>query len=108
MAGSDIKYNTRLVIADFIVLEVRKLLEGEMSEFDDPGWVQAAELFAEIVVPCDNYYSEDLMALGFDIVKEAEDHDCRTTYIAVETEVIDYTETINSIKQWLIRGKDRI
>lgn len=108
MAGSDCKYNTKLEITDFIGLKVRELLEGDISEFDDPAWVQAAELFAEIIVPCNNYYTENLMALGFDIVKQAESNKYRVSYSAVETESIDYKEIIGSIREWIIRGKDRI
>lgn len=108
MAGSDCKYNTKLEITDFIGLKVRELLEIDTSEFDDPNWVQAAELFAEIIVPCNNYYTENLMALGFDIVKQAENSKYRASYSAVETEFIDYTEIVGSIKEWIRRGKGRI
>ena len=46
----------------------------DMNEYQDPTWVQAAELFDEVVVPCESYHSEGFYTLGIDIVKEAEKH----------------------------------
>ena len=111
MAGSDCKFDTKMTIADFIEQKTRDLLVSNMGDFDDPAWVQAAELFVEIVVPSDFFYSDNLMTLGFDIVKVAEKHNCRVAFrtnSSLEGKIIDYSETIDSIKKWIIRNKDLI
>lgn len=56
MASDDHKANTKGQISNFIERKVRDLLEYDMNEYQDPAWVQAAELFNEIVVPCEFYY----------------------------------------------------
>ncbi len=88
-------------------------------------WVQAAELFNEIVVPCENYCSGGLYALGIDIVKEAEKLGCRAVYQRIpgmynvklisgddyseeEVDKFEYSKTINSIKAWFAQNEDRI
>ena len=53
MAGDDHKADTKGDITNYIEGKVRNLLEYDMNEYQDPAWVQAAELFNEIVVPCD-------------------------------------------------------
>lgn len=109
MAGSDCKFDAKMEISDFIERKVRGLLESDMSDFDDPAWVQATELFTEVVVPCKNLYSEGLIALGFDIVREAEKHGCRVAFQTNSgTEVSDYMETVDLIKTWVIRNKGLI
>jgi len=80
MAGNDHKMDTQGNIANFIERKVRDLLEYDMNEYQNPAWVQAAELFSEIVVPCVGYYSEGLYTLGIDIVKEAEKQGYRVRY----------------------------
>jgi len=123
MAGHDHKVDTRGYIANFVEQKVRDLLEYDMNEYQDPAWVQAAELFNEVVVPCESYYSEGLYTLGIDIVKEAEKHGCRAMYQKIpgmynakqvsegeykdgEIDVLDYSRTVNSIKTWLEHNKD--
>lgn len=110
MAGSDCKVDAIHTIANYIEREVRNLLEGDMNDFDDPAWAQAAELFDEVVVPCKHYCSEGLFILGADIVKEAEGHGCRVAYQTVpgtynEGLVSDYSRTVNSIKAWITRNE---
>ena len=71
MAGSDHKFDVRGDIANQIALKIRELLETPLNEYQDPAWVQAVELFVEIVAPCEAYSSETLYDLGVDITKEA-------------------------------------
>ena len=52
MAGDDQKVDTQGDIGNYIEQKVRDLLEYDMNEYQDPVWIQAAELFNEIVVPC--------------------------------------------------------
>ena len=125
MAGHDHKVDTRGNIANYIERKIRDLLEYEMNEYQDPAWVQAAELFNEIVVPCESYCSGGLYALGIDVVKEAENHDCRAVYQRIsgtynvklvsgddyledEVDKFDYSKTVNSIKAWLAQNEDQI
>ncbi len=124
MAGHDLKVDTRGNIANYIERKVRDLLEYDMNEYQNPAWVQAAELFSEIVVPCDSYYSEGLYTLGIDIVKEAENHGSRVVYRKIsgmyntkvvsgedysdqEFDTFDYSRTISSIKAWIARNKEQ-
>ena len=123
MAGNDHKVDTRGYIANYIEQKVRDLLEYDMNEYQNPAWVQAAELFSEIVVPCGSYYSEGLHILGGDIVKEAENHGCRVAYQRIpgtynaklisgespsvaKIDKFDYSKTINSIKAWIAKNKE--
>lgn len=109
MAGNDCKFDAKMDIADFIERKVRDLLESDMGDFDDPAWVQATELFNEVVVPCKNYYSEGLMALGFDIVKKAKNHDCKVVFQTKSGHNIsDYLEKVNSIKTWIMKNRENI
>lgn len=105
-------------IANLIALKIRELLETPLNEYQDPAWVQAAELFVEIVVPCEAYSSETLYDLGVDIAKEAEKRGNRAMYQAIpgmynrravsdsinagsDTEVVDYSKAIESVKLWV-------
>ena len=118
MAGNDHKMDTQGNIANFIERKVRDLLEYDMNEYQNPAWVQAAELFNEVVVPCDIYCSEGLYTLGIDIVKEAEKHGCRVVYQRIpgmynvkliseddnsdkKIDEFDYSKSVNSIKTWI-------
>ena len=118
MAGHDHKVDTRGNIANYIERKVRELLEYDMNEYQDPAWVQAAELFNETVVHCESYHSKGLYLLGIDIVKEAENHGCHALYQKIsgtyneklvseddyssdKVEKLDYSETVNSIKAWI-------
>lgn len=118
MAGNDHKCDTRGIIANQVAIKIRELLETPMNEYQDPAWVQAAELFAEIVAPCEAYSSESLYDLGVDIANSAEERGNRATYQAIPgmynrraipdfvsasdgSEVIDYSKTIRLVKAWL-------
>ena len=122
MAGHDHKVDTRGYIANYIEEKVRSLLEYDMNEYQDPAWVQAAELFNEVVVPCESYYSEGLYILGMDIVKEAETHGCRTVYQKIpgtsnvkvvaegdysddNFDKFDYSKTVHSIRNWIAQNE---
>ena len=124
MAGDDHKADTKGDITNYIEGKVRNLLEYDMNEYQDPAWVQAAELFNEIVVPCENYSSKGLFTLGKDIVKEAENHGCRAVYQRMpgmynaklvsgddfsdhEFDTFDYSRTISSINAWIVRNEER-
>ena len=121
MAGDDHKMDTKGGIENFIEQKVRELLEYDMNEYQNPAWVQAAELFNEIVVPCSSYYSEGLYTLGIDIVKEAENHSCHVAYRRIsgmynvkqisenddsveKIDDFDYSKTVNSIKEWIAQS----
>ncbi len=124
MAGNDHKVDTKEYIANYIEQKVRDLLEYDMNEYQTPAWVQAAELFNEIVVPCESYYSEGFYTLGIDIVKKAENHGFQVAYQRIpgtynakliskeddsdaKIDNFDYSKTINSIKAWLTKNKER-
>ena len=94
-----------------------------MNEYQDPAWVQAAEFFDEVMVPCESYHSEGLYTLGIDLVKEAENHGCKEVYQKIpgmynvkqvsgdgyskeEVEELDHSSTINSIKEWITQKKE--
>ena len=123
MAGDDHKMDTKGGIENFIEQKVRELLEYDMNEYQNPAWVQTAELFNEIVVPCANYYSEGLYTLGIDIVKEAENHGCRVAYQRIpgmynvkkfsenddsneKIDSFDYSKTVDSIKEWIAQSAE--
>ena len=89
-----------------------------MNEYQDPAWVQATELFVEIVAPCEAYSSKSLYELGVDIAKEAEKRGSRASCQAIpgmynerlvpdsmsageDVRAVDYSKTIESIKSWL-------
>ena len=118
MAGNDHKCDARGNIANHIAIKIRELLETPLNEYQDPAWVQAAELFAEIVVPCEAYFSEALYDLGVDIASSAEERGNQATYQGIpgmynrraipdfvsatdRSEVIDYSKTIGLVKAWL-------
>jgi len=122
MAGDDHKMDARGRIANYIERNIRDLLEYDMNEYQAPAWVQAAELFSEIVVSCENYYSEGLYTLGIDIAKEAERHGCKAVYQRIagmynvkivsrddnsrhEVDSFDYSKTVDSIKLWIAQNK---
>jgi len=118
MAGNDHKHNTKWDIANYIQQKIRGLLEDDMNEYQDPAWVQAAELFKGVVVPIEIFYSGGLYNLGRDIVEEAERNGCQVLYQKIpgmynvkqvsrdgfskeEFDKFDCSKTINSIKTWL-------
>ena len=123
MAGDDHKADTKGDITNYIERKVRELLEYDMNEYQDPAWVQAAELFNEIVVPCEKHYSKRLYILGNDIVKEAENQGCRVVYQRIpgmynaklvsgddysdnEVDTFDYSRTVSSIKAWIAHNEE--
>ncbi len=123
MAGHDHKMDTKGGIENFIQQKVRDLLEYDMNEYQNPAWAQAAELFEELVVICDSYYSEALYTLGIDIVKEAEKHGCRVAYQRIpgmynvklasgddisdkKIDEFDYSKAVNSIKTWISKNAE--
>ncbi|MFX1297545.1 MAG: hypothetical protein ACFFD2_22170 [Promethearchaeota archaeon] len=118
MAGDDMKCDARGLIENFIKKKIRTLLEDPMNEFQDPNWVQAAELFAEIIVPCGTVYfvHEGLLTLAKDIVQQAKTHNCKVSYFYgrgynavagnprggfTRKEEVDYSATIREIEQWI-------
>jgi len=123
MAGDDHKMDTKGGIENLIEQRIRNLLDYDMNEYQDPAWVQAAELFNEVVVPCESYHSEGLYTLGIDIVKEAEKHGCKEVYQQIpgmynmklvsgdeyskdQVDEFDYSGTINTIKEWIAGMKE--
>ena len=123
MAGNDHKMDTQGNIANFIERKVRDLLEYDMNEYQNPDWVQAAELFSEIVVPCVSYYSEGLYTLGIDFVKEAERYGYRVAYQRIpgmynvklvsgvddtnkKIDEFDYSKAVNSTKTWIAQNAE--
>ncbi|NHJ20733.1 MAG: hypothetical protein EAX91_07325 [Candidatus Lokiarchaeota archaeon] len=123
MAGTDHKIDARGRIQNFIEQKVRHLLESNMNEYQDPTWVQAAELFNETVVPCEFYFSEGIYKLALEIVKEAERNSCRFAYQKIpgmynvkfvsgkdksnnNFNYFDCSRTINSIKKWMKKQEE--
>lgn len=118
MAGNDRKYDVRGSIANRVALKIRELLETPLNEYQDPAWVQAVELFVEIVVPCEAYSSEALYDLGVDIANSAGKRGNKAMYQTIpgmynrravfgsisadsDTEVVDYSKAIELIKSWV-------
>ena len=119
MAGDDMKCDAQGYIENFIEKKIRALLEDPMNEFQDPNWVQAAELFAEIVIPCGSVYfvHDGLLTLAKDIVQKAKTHNCKVSYYYgrgynavadnpnikgfTRKEEVDYSATIREIEQWI-------
>ena len=96
-----------------------------MSEHQNPAWAQAAELFDEVVVPCETYFSRELYALGIDLVKEAEKYGCKEVFQRIpemynvkqvsgegyskeEVEEFDHSRMIHAIKEWIAQMKVRL
>jgi len=122
MTGLDRMYDARGSIQKYIDKCIRELLEDPMNEYQDPNWVQASLLFEQVVVPCEAYRMVWLYELAEAIVKKAEQHQNQAIFQLIEgmynertldsnsvdldnlpdkTEIRDYTETINNIKNWM-------
>ena len=123
MAGLDRMYDTRADIEGYIEHKIREILEEDLNELQDPNWVQAAILFKQVVVPCEDYMWEYLYDLAKDIVTKAEKENNRVVYRNISPrlynqEVVDsdsidlnnvpdgvdvmkYDSTINAIKKWM-------
>lgn len=111
------KSDAQGLIENFMEKKIRGLLEDPMNEFQDPNWVQAAKLFAEIIVPCGSVYFayDGFVELAEDIVKKAKEHKCQVIYYYgrgynavannpniegfTRKEEVDYTHIIQDIKQ---------
>ncbi len=128
MAGLDKMYDAQAFIQEHIEKQIRELLEDPMNELQDPNWVQAALLFEQVVVPCEGHMSDLLYNLAEDIVKKAVQHNNRAIYQVIpgmynekvldeksidmnnlpdKTDIRDYEETINNIKNWMDGFKAR-
>lgn len=128
MAGLDKMFDARGFIQNYIVHQIRGLLEDPMNEYQDPNWVQAALLFEQVVVPCEAYMMDWLYNLAKDIVKKAEQNNNRVIYQGIpgiynekivdansvddnnlpdNVKMRDYEKTINNIKKWMDDFKTR-
>ena len=123
IAGLDRMYDTRVDIQGYIEHEIRKLLEEELNEYQDPNWVQAATLFRQVVVPCEDYMWEPLYDLAKEIITRAKSNKNRVVYrdisprlynqavvdsdsIDVDNvpegfDIVEYDSTIESIEKWM-------
>ncbi len=121
MAGHDMRDDALAFIGDYIQKQIRELLEDPMNEYQDPNWVQAAELFEEIIVPCGwSYFTEEIVKLAEEITERARENFCKVNYyysegscsynaIAnipnrkgyTEKEEMDYSDTIEKIESWV-------
>ena len=127
MAGLDRMYDAQADIQGYIAKSIRKLLEEDMNELQDPNWVQAATLFNYVVIPFETYIKSYLYDLAEDIVKKAEEHHNRVAYQSIsprlynqnvidpdlvdqenlpdDVQIISYEDTINRIKDWMDQFK---
>lgn len=80
MAGNDHLLSVRYKIEVFIADKIRELLEDPMNEFQDPNWVQAAILFEQSVVPCEEYRIDILYKLAEDIIEIATQNKNQAVY----------------------------
>ena len=128
MAGLDKMYDTQADIQGYIEKSIRKLLEEDMNELQDPNWVQAATLFENVVIPCESYIRDYWYDLAEDIVKKAEQHDNRVVYQDISprmynqkvidshsvdvnnlpegANMVEYGELIKKIKTWMTNFKE--
>ena len=51
MAGDDHKMDLKIDIEKYVERNIRELFTMEMNEYQDSAWVQATELFDEVVIP---------------------------------------------------------
>ncbi len=123
MAGLDRMFDTRVDIQGYIEHKIRGLLEEELNEYQDPNWVQAATLFRQVVVPCEDYMWEPLYDLAKEIITRAKSNKNRVVYrdisprlynqavvdsdsIDVDNvpegfDIVEYDSTIESIEKWM-------
>jgi len=120
MAGLDYMYDACGCIQKYIFEKIRDLLETSMNEYQDPNWVQAAELFQKSVLPCSDYNKDYFIELARDIVKKAERNKNRFYFVAIpgmynhkvinlentsnipeDVTFIDYKNLIQEIKEWI-------
>jgi hypothetical protein len=105
-------------IKNYIRDKIRELLDDPINEYQDPNWVQAAELFTRVVIPCEEFNEETIHSLAKDIVKEASQHNNQVVYQDIpgmynqkivdfstsngkDIEIIQYDYLINKIKKWM-------
>jgi hypothetical protein len=120
MAGLDYMFDACGFIQRYIKKTIRKLLERETNQYQDPNWVQAAELFRRVVVPCEEFSKEYFIQLAEDIIKIAEQHNYLVVYrgisgmynkaIVKEDDSVEYLEDLDvmhyeslfqPIKNWI-------
>ena len=120
MAGLDYMFDTCGYIQKYIGKKIRELFERSTNEYQDPNWVQAAELFNRVVIPCESYSKDYFIEVAQDILKKAEMHNNRVIYklipgtynqkvINYETgsiipegaEIMNYEDLLQEIKEWL-------
>ena len=71
MAGLDYMFDACGLIEIYIRDTIRGLLERFTNEYQDPNWVQAAELFRWTVIPCEEYLKDYFLDLAGDIIEKA-------------------------------------
>lgn len=81
MAGNSKELEKIKKIEIIIEKEIRELLEGFVSPYNDPNWDQASDMFVRVITPCEIYLGfEDFYYLSKDIVEEAANFDYRVKY----------------------------
>ena len=111
MADFDKLSDTKGTIINFIEERVRELFYGGGTEYDFSPWIQAAQLFEQVIIPCDYYVPETLLEFAQDVINEAKSHECKVKRYQVKdgkkvnAEVFDYSETISKIIEWLNEEK---
>ena len=120
MAGLDYMYDACGCIQKYISERIWELLEMSMNEYQDPNWVQAAELFQRSVLPCSDYNKDYFRELAREIVKKAKRNNNRFYFSAIPgmynhkvinfektlnipegVTFIDYENLIQEIKEWI-------
>ncbi|KKM70413.1 hypothetical protein LCGC14_1441050 [marine sediment metagenome] len=118
MAGSDMLFDARCNIEEFIEQKTRGLLEDPMNEYQDPNWLQAAMLFEQTVIPCERYRKNHFLELAKNIVDKAGQHNNQVIYQKIpgmynekiidprmdlpdDVDVFNYDSLINTIKEWI-------
>lgn len=118
IAGLDRMYDTQGEIQLYIEKKIRGLLKDPMNEYQDPNWLQAATLFKQVIIPCENYRYESLYELAKDITTKSELHHNQVIYQTIpdlynqkvidpndateDCEVFNYDSLIDTIKKWMI------
>ncbi len=107
MADFDKLSDIKGIIINFMEERVRELFYGGGTEYDFSPWIQTALLFEQVIIPCDYYVPETLLAFAQDVINEVKSHKCKVERYQVKdckkvnTEVWDYGETISKIIGWL-------
>lgn len=120
MAGLDYMFDACGFIQKYISKKIRELLEKSTNEYQDPNWVQAAELFRRTVIPCEDYSKNYFIELAHDILKNAENNNNTVLYrvipgtynqkvisyedvslIPEDVNIINYESLLHEIKEWI-------